>query len=96
MQVVSLPTLDDLRRFVRKTLCEHDKLDLDETPFYEGQITRRGEPCGLFFQVHGPRFLKLYAVWAADEHRILFYDTTGVRFHEARVSEAPDVGKLAA
>jgi hypothetical protein len=96
MQVVSLPTLDDLRQFIRQTLCEHDKLDLEESPFYEGAITRCGQPCGLFFQVQGPRLLKVYAVWAADEHRILFYDATGVRFHEVRVSETPELGSLAA
>ncbi|MGE3805868.1 MAG: hypothetical protein AB7K24_14430 [Gemmataceae bacterium] len=96
MRVVSLPTLEDLRRFVRQTLCDHDKLDLEESPFFEGQITRSGQPCGLFYQVHGPRLLKLYAVWAADENRILFYDATGVRFSEVRVSEAPDAGRLAA
>ena len=96
MVVGSLPTLDDLRQYVRKTLCEHDKLDFEESPFYEGTITRRGQPCGLFLQVQGPRLLKVYALWAADEHRILFYDAMGVRFHEVRVSEAPDTGKLAA
>jgi hypothetical protein len=39
--------------------------------------------------VAGPRLFKTYAVWAGEEHRILFYDANGARFHEVRLSEAP-------
>ena len=94
--VVSLPTLDDLRDYVFRTLCAHDHLDAKQTPFYQGVVERRGRPCGLFFQVSGPRLLKTYALWAGMENRILFYDSTGVRFHQARLSEAPDPERLAA
>lgn len=94
--VVSLPTLDDLRRYVLQTLCAHDQLDPVQTPFFQGLVTRSGRPCGLFFHVQGPRLLKTYAVWAGDENRILFYDSTGLRFGQARLSDAPDPLKLAA
>jgi hypothetical protein len=94
--VAALPTFDDLRRFVRKHLCAHDRLDPEQTPLLEGPITRRGQACGLFFQVDGPRLLKTYAVWAGEEHRILFYDCNGQRFAEVRLSEAPDPAKMAA
>jgi hypothetical protein len=95
-EVVSLPTLDDLRRHVRQVLCQHDHLDPEQTPLAQAIIMRRGRPCGLFFQVQGPRLLKTYAVWAGEEDRILFYDSTGQRFAESRMSDAPDPGKLAA
>jgi hypothetical protein len=88
--VVALPTLELLRRHVLVTLCSHDHLDADQTPLFEAVVTRRGKPCGLFFQVQGPRMLKTYAVWAGEEDRILFYDSGGVRFAETRLSEAPD------
>jgi hypothetical protein len=94
--VASLPTLDELRRHVRLTLCSHDKLDPMETPLHQGIILRKGKPCGLFFQIQGPRLLTTYAVWAGEENRILFYDSTGLRFAETRLSEAPDPLKLAA
>ena len=94
--VVSLPTLDELRRHVLLTLCAHDNLDPEQTPLFQGVITRRGRPCGLFFQVQGPRMLKTYALWAGDENRILFYDAAGVRFGECRLCEAPDPLKTAA
>jgi hypothetical protein len=93
--VVNLPTLDMLREHVRRTLCARDQLDPAQTPLHQAVITRAGRPCGLFFQVQGPRRVKTYAVWAGDEDRILFYDSTGQRFSEIRLSEAPDPLRLA-
>jgi hypothetical protein len=94
--VACLPTFEDLRRHVLLTLCNHDHLDPDLTPINQALIVRRGKPCGLFYQVQGPRMLKTYAVWAGEENRILFYDCTGARFAEIRLSDAPDPVKLAA
>jgi hypothetical protein len=94
--VVALPSLDELRQYVLRRLCAHDNLDPAQTPLFQGVIQRGGRPCGLFFQAQGPRLLKTYAVWAGEEDRILFYDSTGGRFAEARLSEAPDPRKLAA
>jgi hypothetical protein len=77
-------------------LCAHDNLDPRNTPLHQAVIKRSGRPCGLFFEVQGPRMLKAYAVWAGEEGRILFYDSTGLRFAEVRLSEAPDPLRLAA
>lgn len=93
--IACLPTLDDLRRHVHKMLCSHDHLDPAHAPLHEGVIQRRGRPCGLFFQVQGPRLLRTYAVWAGEENRILFYGSTGERFAETRLSEGPDPLRLA-
>lgn len=93
--VASLPTVEQLGRYVLETLCRNDRLDPTQTPLHRAVITRKGRPCGLFFQVQGPRLLKAYAVWAGEEDRILFYDSTGQRFAEVRLSEAPDPLKLA-
>jgi hypothetical protein len=94
--VAALPTIDELRSYVLRMLCSHDHLDPSQTPLDQAVIRRSGRPCGLFFQVQGPRLLKTYAVWAGEEHRILFYDSTGLRFAETRLSDEPDPMKLAA
>ncbi|HMF20362.1 MAG TPA: hypothetical protein VKE98_24345 [Gemmataceae bacterium] len=94
--VACLPTFEDLRQHVLLTLCRHDQLDPGQTPINQALIVRRGKPCGLFFQIQGPRMLKTYAVWAGEENRVLFYDCTGARFAEIRLSDAPDPRKLAA
>jgi hypothetical protein len=94
--VAALPTIDDVRQHVHVTLCRHDNLDPTQTPLHQAVIHRKNRPCGLFFQVQGPRMLKTYAVWAGEEDRILFYDSTGLRFGETKLSEGPDPLKLAA
>jgi hypothetical protein len=93
--VACLPTLDDLKSHVHLKLCEPDHLDPKQTPLGQSLITRKGKACGLFFQVQGPRLLKNYAVWAGDENRILFYNSSGERVSETRLSEAPNPGQLA-
>ena len=92
--VVPLPTLDQLRQYVRDRLCEVDRLDPAQVQLRQAVVRRAGRPCGLFFQVQGPRLLRTYAVWAGDEHRILFYDSKGDRCGDARLSDAPDPMKL--
>lgn len=93
--VAALPTLNDLKHHVLHILCQHDNLDPDQTPLEEALITRHGRPCGLYFEVHGPRMLKNYAIWAGDENRILYYNSSGERMAETKLSEAPDPRLLA-
>lgn len=88
--ILCLSTLEELKTHVLSKLRETDRLDPKQTPFQESLITRRGRPCGLFFQAQGPRLLKTFAVWAAEENRILFYNCSGERVAETRLSESPD------
>lgn len=94
--VLQLPTVDELKSHVHRLLCQKDHLDPSQTPLQESVIVRRGKPCGLFFQVSGPRLLKNYAIWAGDENRILLYNGNGERFGEITLSEGPDPRNLAA
>ena len=93
--IAILPTFESLAQHVHTFLCSRDRLDPRQTPLYQTLIVRAGKPCGLFFQVQGPRLLRTYAIWAGEEDRILFYDSTGCRFAEMRLSEGPDPRKLA-
>jgi hypothetical protein len=93
--VVALPTLDELRQFVHKALCDHDKLDPEQTRLFQGIVKRKGKPCGMFFHACGPRRLKNYALWAGEEHRIIFYSSSGERFGQAALSDEPDLMKVA-
>lgn len=96
VNVASLPTLEDLRLHVHQRLCAKDQLDPGQTPLQQALILRAGKPCGLFFQLGGPRLLKTYALWAGEENRILYYDSAGLRFAETRLSEGPDPQEMAA
>lgn len=94
-EVLSLPTLDQLRRHVRAVLCAHDQLDPDAAPVWESAIVRPGRACGLFFEVQGPRRTRSYAVWAGEEGKLIFYDGQGHAFARARLTEAPDPARPA-
>jgi hypothetical protein len=90
---LSLPECSDLRQHVRATLCQQDRLDPAQVLVGESLVTRDGRACGLFFQLRGPRRLATYALWAAEESRILFYDSTGRRFAETTLTESPELGQ---
>jgi hypothetical protein len=75
--------LDDLRHRPGR---RERRLDPKQTPLHQAVIIRAGRPCGLFFQVQGPRRVRTDAVWSSDEGRVLFYDPAGRRFAETRLS----------
>ena len=92
VSVIALPTVASLQAFVRQTLCERDRLDPGQTPFFRTPVLRGSKVSGVLYHVDGPRRLRLSAIWSEPEHRILFYDPNGVRWLEVRLSEAPEVG----
>lgn len=89
--VIALATAEELFEFVHQTLCEQDQLDSAQCPLTYAPLLRRGKQCGLLFHVEGPRLLRTQAVWAADEQRILVYDSTGKRVLEYGLSESPEL-----
>jgi hypothetical protein len=88
--VFACTTLDDLTAFVHTTLCQLDHLEPAQTPIRRVPLTRGGKPCGVVFHVEGPRLLRTSAVWSADESRIIFYNSTGERVREVKLSESPE------
>lgn len=85
MQVLEVPSFDDLRSLVRKRLCDRGDLHY-ETPMLETLIVRRGRCCGVEFVLFGPRNERLSAIWEMDAGRILLYDQNVVRFDECRAN----------
>lgn len=96
--VASFATVDELAAYVHGVLCEKDKLEAKQTPLYRTPLVKRGRECGLVLHVEGPRLLRTSAVWTADADRIIFYDSTGTRFHTVELSEGPsqEAGRKAA
>lgn len=91
--VVSLTKWEDLSQFVHRTLCQQDQLDEHQTPLIRTLLMKRGQPCGVLFHIEGPRVLRTSAIWAAEENRLLFYDSRGERYRTVRLSEAPDLSQ---
>ena len=78
-------SLCDLRAFIHRTLCEKENLLEDQFRMTEMQLTRRGRDCGLQFSLHGPRSIRLGAIWASDHNVIYFYDAHGIRYSKVHL-----------
>jgi hypothetical protein len=72
--------LEKLRAFIHKTLCDRENILQDQFGLTEIALIRNGQPCGLQFCLHGPRSIRLEAIWVADRNLLYFYDARGVRF----------------
>jgi hypothetical protein len=83
--LAGVTTLDDLRAYVHHVLCSKENLLPDQFRMSEMQLVRRGRACGLQFSLHGPRSVRLGAIWAADHNVIYFYDAKGERYLKERV-----------
>lgn len=78
-------SLDQLREFVHLMLCRRENLLEFHFPMSEVELKKNGTLCGIQFLLHGPRRVKLAAVWAADRNEILMYAASGQRFSRLRL-----------
>ena len=81
--------LDDLRNFVHLTLCEQNQLEKGAFDITERILVRGQRPCGIFFCLHGPRSVKLTAIWETQRNTILFYGSSGERILKTQLVPAP-------
>ena len=87
--VAAFSAVEELAGFVHEVLCDKDALDPTQAPLFRTPLRRGERVCGLVFHVEGPRLLRTSAVWSADDGRIIFYDSSGLRFREVELSESP-------
>lgn len=88
--------LNELRDYVYEKLCELNQLEPGAFRMTERILVRTGTPCGIFFCVHGPRSVKLTAIWETDRNTILFYGSAGQRTLKSQLIHAPKLQPLAA
>lgn len=93
-----LRNLPQLRQFVSNTLCTENDIEVGVFQVTERILTRRGNRCGIFFCLHGPRSVKLTAIWETDKNTILFYGSTGERFQKTNLTQSsnivPEIAKI--
>ena len=94
--ILQFRSLSDVREFVNETFCKHYELKLGAFHMSERLLMRGGKPCGVYFCLHGPRAVKFTAIWETDGNRILFYGSTGERFHKTQLMDAPSLERIAA
>jgi hypothetical protein len=88
--------LEDLRKYVRQTICQQNELEETAFEITERILVRSGIPCGIFFCLHGPRSVRLTAIWETDRNTILFYGSAGQRLQTTRLMTAPQLRLVAA
>ncbi len=88
---VQIKNLQQLRQFVSHTLCQQNDFEEGIFQVTEKILTRGNRTCGIFFCLHGPRSVKLTAVWETEKNSILFYGSTGERFKKTVLSTSPKI-----
>jgi hypothetical protein len=79
-RIEKIRNIDELRLFVRETLCAKENLVSEQFPMNEIVLRRGEQSCGLQFLLFGPRSIRLGAIWAADHNVIYFYAANGERY----------------
>jgi hypothetical protein len=85
-QPLELRGLADLRQYVYSTLCNHHDLVVGAFSMSERILVRSGKPCGIYFCLHGPRSVRLTAIWEIERNTILFYGATGEKLSKTQLA----------
>jgi hypothetical protein len=88
---IRLASMDELRRYVAETLASFELLKADEWRLSQQVLNRSGRPCGVKFCLHGPRSLRLTAIWETEGNSILFYKSCGTRAGRVRIAQSPSL-----
>ena len=86
-----LRTADDVSQFIHEQLCEKENLVVGQFELSETPLTKRGSLCGIQYLLHGPRSVKLGAVWACDTNMIYLYDAAGERYNKIQLRQRIEV-----
>ncbi len=66
-------------RHVESQLCQIGQLEVGQFPMTRRKVSRGGDSCGYYFCIHGPRSVKLTAVYDHRKKVTIYYGTDGVR-----------------
>ncbi len=90
-----IESLDELRDYVYTTLCDYGHFQRGAFSMTQQILVRGGKPCGIHFCLHGPRQVRVSAIWETDRNCVFFYGSDGQRFRKVQLVQAP-VAELAA
>jgi hypothetical protein len=93
---LQLDNLNELRTYVHHRICQQNELQIGAFQVTERILVRGKRPCGIFFCLHGPRSVKLTAIWETDRNTILFYGSAGERLEKTELIQAPVLEAAAA
>ncbi len=82
-----LRTADDIKDFIHAQLCQKENLVLGQFNLSATPLEKRGQFCGMQYVLHGPRSVKLGAVWARDVNVIYLYNAAGERYEKIQLRQ---------
>ena len=78
--------MEELKYFIYQTLCQDHELLMNAFPMTETVLRRGADPsCGMMFCLHGPRAVKMTAIWEKRTSRVLFYGPSGRRYMQVEL-----------
>jgi len=87
IRTISYAAVEELREHIRQVLCAREDLQPGEYPFVRLPIRRGEQHCGELLIQHGPRLIRLLAVWDPQTGTVHYYDCNGERFRVDRVQQ---------
>lgn len=93
---IEIKDLTDLRDFIQRKLSQREHLEPGAFPTSERILLRNGRPCGIYFSLHGPRSVRLTAIWETEGNTVLFYGSNGERFAKTQLVQVPCLTAAAA
>ncbi|QEG21914.1 hypothetical protein MFFC18_17750 [Mariniblastus fucicola] len=84
------PHIEQLRKLVSKVLCTQSDFEEGIFRISERMLKRGQGMCGIFFCLHGPRSVKLTAVWECEQNSIRFYGSNGEKFKTITLDSSND------
>ncbi len=91
----ALNSLGDLREHVHRELCEKNDFEPGAFQITERYLLTSEKPCGIYFCLHGPRSVKVTAIWDTKQNTVLYYNSTGERIDKVKLEGAAAARELA-
>ena len=88
---ICIHNYEEILNYVTRTLSQVERLKHDHSQLTSELLTRGGQPCGVYFCLHGPREVRLTAIWETDSNSILFYGSRGERLQKTRLLDPPQL-----
>jgi len=83
----------ELQELIHSKLCEVNDFQLGAFEITERQLVRKGNPCGVYFCLHGPRSVKMTAIWESENNTVLFYGSRGERITKLQLDSMVALAK---
>lgn len=74
-----------LRQLVATVLADLGQLEFEAFPMTERIVVKKGEACGIYYCLHGPRNVKITAICDFKARSLIYYGSDGVRAKQSAV-----------